>query len=96
MPMSTHVCEVNRDRAKNRTTASDEYEYDEGEPLLDEEAVVDIFLGESARAAELRVLRQTLENRRKTFQRDSVFVAFRPLRFFAAGARLLGRPGPWM
>ncbi len=31
---------------------------------------MDMFLGESIRAAELRVLRKTLENRRKAFQRE--------------------------
>lgn len=45
-------------------------DYDEDEPILDEEAAVDMFLGESPRATELRLLRQTLENRRRTFRKE--------------------------
>ncbi|MCX6381552.1 MAG: hypothetical protein NT023_19095 [Armatimonadetes bacterium] len=39
----------------------EERDYDEDEPLLDEEAVVDMFLGESTRAAELRVMSKQIQ-----------------------------------
>ena len=56
--------------SEERNTLDEERDYDEDEPLLDEEAVVDMFLGESTRAAELRVLRKTLESRRRAFQKE--------------------------
>ncbi len=48
----------------------EEPDYYDDESLLDEEALIDTFLGENARAMELRVLRKTLENRRNVFLRE--------------------------
>lgn len=45
------------------------YGYDE-EEIIDEEQVIDEFLGENPRARELRLMRGALEHRREAFQRE--------------------------
>lgn len=44
--------------------------YHEDEAFVDEEQVIDEFLGENPRARELRLMRSALEQRRDAFRRD--------------------------
>lgn len=46
------------------------YDGEEAEEVLDEEQVIDEFLGENPRARELRLMRAALEQRQAMFQRE--------------------------
>lgn len=48
----------------------DSFEYDTGEEPLNEDQVIDEFLGEKPRARELRLMRMALVERRNAFAHD--------------------------
>jgi hypothetical protein len=50
-------------------------EYDDADTLLDEEEIIEEFLGENPRARELRLMRTTLEERRNRFARERAGVS---------------------